>query len=732
MQILEPAKCKEALIAKGLAAIKIGFKSKVPIEPWADEEHRERPATDFEGINIGIKCGQKLPCGNFLSILDIDPRHDGFGTLKFLQEEYDFTIPPTLTIETGGGGIHYYLKSAEPIRKCKLGRGLDWQGAGGYCVGPGSTHENGKFYTIKEDDEISEIPAPLLAILAKKQEPFFDGKTGHFSEAAEVEEGGRDDYLTKVAGALRRAGLEKAAIMAALTVQNETRCKPPLPAKDIERISKSICRYNPEDIEAATIPTLKPEEQEETEEKKIYIKSEITVRNFEKCFEMADGLIKDISNNILSHCDRQYKQFALASSMAIVATAAQGGHEGPPLGKGRTGGGLSAYFWLIAPSAAGKEAYRSAVETYTRAIDERACFDKFGSNYGLRSSLFCCNSGISIIDEFQDEMDRLGGKNSNAYLHQILTEMKELANDLKELKPVVLSKTRYPGVKFPRLSVFGLGTIEGFRRHLTGDVIGGGLLSRFSVVPVFQVPSRIFEDRIEYVPEEHLKKLQDIYVTGLTEEGAAQSPVDELEKFHSVGEKGFRDVEHELQHYPKSMKLRAEGSARLLFVDFYKNQEEIYKQYLYRNQAGSDLSPGSIADRAPRYAMKVACWHALGCGRAIINRDDAQFGILWAKTLADWLCDEIAGIAGENPFEQTAKKVLGAIKRIGGPASKREIHRATGNHINSKLMQACLETLCEGGWVNAIEKSTGRILKIEGNMPKKGLIFETAKVKLEK
>ena len=58
-------------------------------------------------------------------------------------------------------------------------------------------------------------------------------------------EGGGDD--PRAAGALRRKGLSYEAILAALLVENESRCDPPLSDHEIETIARSISRYKPED-----------------------------------------------------------------------------------------------------------------------------------------------------------------------------------------------------------------------------------------------------------------------------------------------------------------------------------------------------------------------------------------------------------------------------------------------------------------------------------------------------
>ena len=58
-----------------------------------------------------------------------------------------------------------------------------------------------------------------------------------------VTEGGRNNHLTSLAGALQRCGTSPAAITAALMAENETKCSPPLGTAEVEGIVASISKY---------------------------------------------------------------------------------------------------------------------------------------------------------------------------------------------------------------------------------------------------------------------------------------------------------------------------------------------------------------------------------------------------------------------------------------------------------------------------------------------------------
>jgi hypothetical protein len=66
-----------------------------------------------------------------------------------------------------------------------------------------------------------------------------------------IPEGQRDSTLAALAGSMRRKGFSAEAIAAALQIENERRCRPPLSHRDVERIAQSIGRYQPTAEDAA-------------------------------------------------------------------------------------------------------------------------------------------------------------------------------------------------------------------------------------------------------------------------------------------------------------------------------------------------------------------------------------------------------------------------------------------------------------------------------------------------
>jgi hypothetical protein len=722
----------------GAPLIKIEGGGKVPIEKWREATATNRTSNEFENCNVGIKCGSRLSSGGFLFILDIDPRNDGFGALKYLLEEHDFSIPQTFTVKTGSGGAHYYLRTSTPVGKCKLLNGIDGQGEGSYCVAPPSMHESGERYLIDDDSDIADCPNELIALLEAKanENMFFDGKTGHFSEIEEIEAGGRNDFLTQNAGALRRAGMDKWTIYAALKQINEDKCKPPVHENEIMTIAGSVMKYKPDELSVLSLPRIKEDATEmatptKTENKfteqfdeQLHTMSKTSneyEKRMAKILGETEGLVFSIAHNVLKGAHRQYPQLALATAFGVVGACAQGSFKIQNKGER-----LSSYNWIVAPSAAGKNAYIDYVSRCLYQVDPRIVFDRLGSHHGLRSSLFVSNSGISVIDEFQDELQKLSGKGASSFQSQILTEMKELFNDLDELKAVRLAAKRYPAIKFPIYSVFAAGTIEGLTACLSNSVVGGGLASRFMVWPVINVPDKLLDANKIGIAESTIKQLRLLRDMSQTPTGRQQlQDIDAVHNmFNESVEKPDKKIEHIVQ-FVLGERLGMSDEAKDLLNNFIRSQEKLYKTSLSNNEAGNDVSAGSIQDRAPQYALKIAALHTCGKIMDTIEAKDMRIGIEISKLNTDWLANHILNHAGDAGFSKTVRRVKTAIAGVGRPASKRDIYAATGNHMKAQELYEALNTLALSGDVHVLTKGVDEPVDVEtlGGLPRRGRYY---------
>jgi hypothetical protein len=117
--------------------------------------------------NLGISTAQSN-----VVIIDIDPRHGGDVSLPKLEAKLGI-LPPTVTVETGGGGLHFFFikpkdgtyKSTADVGKALLGQartGVDVRADGGYVVAVPSRHKSGGDYRWKPGHGLGQIPLAEL------------------------------------------------------------------------------------------------------------------------------------------------------------------------------------------------------------------------------------------------------------------------------------------------------------------------------------------------------------------------------------------------------------------------------------------------------------------------------------------------------------------------------------------------------------------------------------------
>lgn len=238
------------LVAEGVSVIPLRPRSKVPaLERWA--EFQTRLPTEDEvrswfadpALNLGVVCG---PVSGGLYVLDFDTPE---AAQKFAE-----VYAPLLTgapIVKTARGFHAYLRSTVPLSGRKAD-GIDLKAAGGYVVGPRSTHPDGSVYQLVHGDlaKIPEVDPELVGFGSNghgKQEP--PGEWADEVLARGADKGARNDTLARLAGRYVAKGLSRAEALE-LLLQFDRRCRPPLGERTVtstlESVLKTHDRKHPE------------------------------------------------------------------------------------------------------------------------------------------------------------------------------------------------------------------------------------------------------------------------------------------------------------------------------------------------------------------------------------------------------------------------------------------------------------------------------------------------------
>jgi hypothetical protein len=199
----------------------------------------------WQDANIGIPTG----ASSGLLVVDCDPRNGGPADRSELIERCG-PIPETAEATTGGGGRHLFFRYSGGAVPKALGPGIDLKGEGGYVVAAPSIHASGNAYQwdglagAKALLNPADPPAWLLDYITAVP-------TGSRPESAaapgceRIPKGKRNDHLASLGGTMRKRGMAREAIEAALFEENRLRCDPPLPDTEVRRIAASIASYKP-------------------------------------------------------------------------------------------------------------------------------------------------------------------------------------------------------------------------------------------------------------------------------------------------------------------------------------------------------------------------------------------------------------------------------------------------------------------------------------------------------
>lgn len=192
-----------------------------------------------------------IATGNGLMVVDVD------NVEEVTKNVMDLLLSSTTYIVETKKGLHFYFKTDKLIKNSvKAIPGIDLRGEGGFVIAPQSRHMSGHVYRWREGQKgdidvasLPHLPDELHKLLCPETKQSTNAQNNLILDTTGrklVPTGGRNNYLTKIAGALQRKGLSYEALEAALQAENEAKLEEPLGEEEVRRIAKSVSRYNPE------------------------------------------------------------------------------------------------------------------------------------------------------------------------------------------------------------------------------------------------------------------------------------------------------------------------------------------------------------------------------------------------------------------------------------------------------------------------------------------------------
>lgn len=216
-----------------------------------DPEQIERWWTANPSANIGLATEGLL-------VVDVDGRDNPWLSDQ-PERRLDLAAAPTSM--TPRGGRHHVFRQPEGqawrSTAGKLAERVDTRANGGYIVVPPSVMADGLVYEwvngLELDVSQDRLPEPPAWLAAH----FGPGSPTSATVASvstgtnEIRSGARNATLARLAGSMRRVGMSRAEISAALQQVNADRCIPPMLPVEVARIAKNIARYEPDQIATA-------------------------------------------------------------------------------------------------------------------------------------------------------------------------------------------------------------------------------------------------------------------------------------------------------------------------------------------------------------------------------------------------------------------------------------------------------------------------------------------------
>ena len=217
--------------------------------------------TEFSNGAYGIALVLYPACDRV--VLDYDGLHAESAWLST-----GISIPETARHITQSGGQHFFFKQSNYLRESNLSRKVRLVKADCNCKKDGQPSPCGVDLLINgyaiipptpgyhEDpdhpfEDAVEIPDAIVDLARASNRGQFKERKSNIEGG--ISQGERNAALASLAGSMRRRGMSYEAILAALREENERKCNPPLDAREVEAIARSISNYEPaESIEHLT------------------------------------------------------------------------------------------------------------------------------------------------------------------------------------------------------------------------------------------------------------------------------------------------------------------------------------------------------------------------------------------------------------------------------------------------------------------------------------------------
>lgn len=418
---------------------------------------------------------------------------------------------------TPRGGQHYIFR--RPANKCwrnsvgKIAPHVDIRTDRGYIVVPPSVF-NGMTYRWADATglivPLAELPEPpgwlidlldeptsmlAVGILGDNDVPPMSTHVSTGNGNDMIPEGTRNNTLTRMAGGMRRVGMDTEEIIDALDNINRKRCQPPLAGDEIKKIGRSISRYPPTPI---VTTTANPERGATPG----YSEPSATADPGllpDEAFRIP-GFISEVMDHSLATAPYPNTVMAFAGALALLSVLT--GRKVRDPGDNRT----NLYLLALAHSAAGKDRPRKVnIEILTKIGMQGNIGGRFASGEGLQDALFEEPCILFQTDEIDGMLQSIN-KSKDARHENIMGSLLELYSSANSSYPMRRKAgVNVPGtIDQPHLVILGTAIPNHYYAALSNRMLTNGFFARMLVVEcgtrslgqeptIKAIPNRIME-----------------------------------------------------------------------------------------------------------------------------------------------------------------------------------------------------------------------------------------------
>jgi hypothetical protein len=266
-----------------------------------------------------------------------------------------------------------------------------------------------------------------------------------------IPSGTRNATLARLAGSMRRVGMTRGEVSTSLAKVNQDRCRPPLSAREVEKIADSICRYEPDQVAVAVVEDHWAQDQHPEPSNDKGGPEFPDPGPLPGEFLRIPGFVSEVMDHCLAIAP--YPNVVMGFCGALALQAALAGRKVRDPGNNRT----NLYLLGLAHSSAGKDQPRKLnAEILHAAGLSTYVGNRFASGEGVQDALFCEPCMLFQTDEIDGMLQSIN-KSRDARHESIMGTLLTLYSSANSVFPMrrKAGKESPGAIDQPHLVIFG-------------------------------------------------------------------------------------------------------------------------------------------------------------------------------------------------------------------------------------------------------------------------------------